>query len=128
VSKIKKCLCSNLIIFARSHTLSKKNTNFQVKKKSPIAITDTAYKKIQEIKAQKQIAEEYFLRVGVKSAGCGIASYIIGFDHANEKDEVFELENLKIIIEKMQVMYLAGKSVDYGEANGEIGFIFRDNY
>ena len=98
-----------------------------MKKKSPIAITDTAYKKILEIKAQKQITKDYLLRVGVKSAGCGIVSYIIGFDYASEKDDVFELENLKIIIEKMQVMYLAGKSVDYSEANGEIGFIFREN-
>ena len=62
----------------------------------------------------------------MKSAGCGIASYVIGFDHANEKDEVFEESGIRIIIEKVQLMYLAGKSVDYGETEGQTGFIFRD--
>ena len=31
-----------------------------------------------------------------------------------------------VIIEKIQVMYLAGKKVDYDEVDGEIGFVFRD--
>ena len=98
-----------------------------MKKKIPVVITDKAIRKILEIRENKQIGSEYCLRLGVKSAGCGIASYIIGFDYANEKDEIFELNNLQIIIEKMQLMYLAGKSVDYGEANEETGFIFREN-
>ncbi len=79
-----------------------------------------------EIKASKQIADSYCLRLGVKSAGCGIASYVIGFDTANEKDELFEINGLNIIIEKIQLMYLAGKSVDYCNSNGEVGFIFRE--
>jgi len=98
-----------------------------VKNKLPISITEKAQLKILEIKVQKKITDNYYLRIGVKSAGCGIASYIIGFDHANEKDEVFELDDLTIIIEKMQLMYLAGKSVDFGETEGETGFIFREN-
>lgn len=98
-----------------------------MKKKLPISITEKAQHKILEIRENKKISGDYCLRLGVKSAGCGIASYVIGFDHANEKDEVFELNDLKVIIEKMQVMYLAGKSVDYGESECESGFIFREN-
>jgi len=98
-----------------------------VKKKLPITISENALSKILEIKAKKEIADKYYLRLGIKSAGCGVASYIIGFDHLNEKDEVFELGELKIIIEKIQLMYLAGKSIDFGEADGETGFIFREN-
>lgn len=98
-----------------------------MKKKLPITITDKAIVKILEIKSKKEIDKAYYLRLGVKSAGCGIASYVIGFDHRNEKDEVFELGELNIIIEKIQVMYLAGKSIDYGETDGEIGFIFRES-
>lgn len=74
----------------------------------------------------KNISKEYSLRLGVKSAGCGIASHIIGFDHASEKDETFELDGIDIIIEKIQLMYLAGKTIDYAESEGEVGFIFRD--
>ena len=96
-----------------------------MKKKLPITITDHALRKILEIKSDKKIADDYFLRLGVKSAGCGIGSFIIGFDYPGEKDEIFELDQLKIIIEKVQVMHLAGKSIDYGESDGELGFIFR---
>ena len=98
----------------------------KMKKILPISISEIALKKILEIREQKQIAEEYHLRLDVKSAGCGIASYVVGFDLVNEKDEVFKLDQLNIVIEKIQVMYLAGKFVDYGESDGETGFIFRD--
>lgn len=98
-----------------------------MKKKLPITISEKALSKILKIKAKKDIADEYYLRLGIKSAGCGVASYIIGFDHLKEKDEIFEFGELKIIIEKMQLMYLAGKSIDFGEADGVTGFIFREN-
>ena len=98
-----------------------------MKKKLPVTITPTAFKKILEIRDRKQIDDTYLLRLGVNSSGCGIASYILGFDLPSDKDEVFEVDGLRIIMEKVQVMYLAGKSVDYGEADGETGFIFRDN-
>lgn len=97
-----------------------------MKKILPITISTKATKQILSIKKHKQIADEYYLRLGVKSAGCGIASYIIGFDHVNEKDEIYEMGDFNIIIEKIQVMYLAGKSIDYGEADGATGFIFKD--
>jgi len=98
----------------------------RVIKKLPISISETAIDKINQIKMEKKIGKEYYLRLGVKSAGCGVGSYVIGFDHKNEKDELFEIDNLQIIIEKIQVMYLAGKIVDFGESEGRLGFIFRE--
>ncbi len=97
-----------------------------MKKELPVTITDGAKKEIIAIRNHKNIADEYHLRLGVKSAGCGVASFIIGFDYANEKDEIYTLDGLTVVIEKMQLMYLAGKAVDYGESDGKTGFIFRD--
>ena len=57
-------------------------------KKLPLSIAENAISKILEIRKNKQITEDYHLRLGVKSAGCGVASYIIGFDHATEKDVI----------------------------------------
>ncbi len=54
-----------------------------MKKKAPVSISASALEKISEIRAAKQIDDAYLLRVGVKPAGCGIASYVIGFDFAN---------------------------------------------
>lgn len=90
-----------------------------MKKKLPVKISAKAFKEILLIKEQKKIADEYSLRLGVKSAGCGVASYIIEFDHVNEKDEIYEMENFNIFT-------LAGKSVDYGNADGETEFKFKD--
>ena len=96
-----------------------------MKKKLPVNITKKALKKILEIKKQKKIDDAYHLRLGVKPAGCGIASHMIGFDHPTAKDEVFELDGIQVIIEKIQLMHLAGKSVDYDVVDGEAGFLFR---
>jgi iron-sulfur cluster assembly accessory protein len=96
-------------------------------KKLPISISENAIFKILEIRTNKRITQDYHLRLGVKSAGCGIASYVIGFDHANEKDVIYKLNEFTVIIEKIQVMHLAGKTIDYGDVDGETGFIFRDN-
>lgn len=92
----------------------------------PIEITDAAYEKIVEIKSNKSIDNSYLLRLGVKSAGCGVASHIIGFDRKNEKDELYKYREIEVIIEKVQLMYLAGKKIDYKEVDGETGFVFRD--
>ena len=96
------------------------------KKILPLSISDKAYQKILEIKKHKNISDDYCLRLGVKSAGCGVASYVIGFDHRSEKDELFIVEEIQVIIEKLQLMYLAGKIVDFDVVDGQEGFVFRD--
>jgi iron-sulfur cluster assembly protein len=97
----------------------------KAQKTLPIAITAKAQSKIIEIKAQKNISDDYSLRLGVKAAGCGIASYIIGFDHATDKDETYRLGKITVIVEKIQVMHLAGKTVDFDKIDGEEGFVFK---
>ena len=97
-----------------------------LQKKLPLTITDAAREKIVEIRRQKGIEEDYLLRLGVKSAGCGVASYVIGFDHKTEKDIQYSLPDFEVIIEKIQVLHLAGKTVDFDEVDGEKGFVFRD--
>ncbi len=97
-----------------------------VKKKLPLSISEKAYDKIIEIRKDKGIPDDYCLRLGVKSAGCGVASFVIGFDFPTEKDEIYPLEDFKVVIEKIQLLYLAGKKVDFDQVEGETGFVFRD--
>jgi len=92
----------------------------------PLTITDVAYEKIIEIRNEKGIDPKYYLRLGVKSAGCGIASFVIGFDHKTDKDVVYSIKDMEVIIEKVQVMHLAGKKVDFDKIDGEKGFVFRN--
>ncbi|NJN24733.1 MAG: iron-sulfur cluster assembly accessory protein [Cyclobacteriaceae bacterium] len=84
--------------------------------------------KIRQIREKKQIDTKYALRLGIKPAGCGVASYLIGFDTIGLKDELFELEGLQIVVEKAQLMYVAGKTVDWvTDIDGEQGFVFRED-
>ena len=68
-----------------------------------------------------------FVRVGVKSGGCSGLSYELKFDkEQNEKDTIFEDNDIKIIVEKKSFLYLAGTTLEYsGGLNGK-GFVFNN--
>lgn len=95
-------------------------------RKLPLTISDKALQKIIAIKRERNIGEEYFLRLGVKPAGCGISSFVIGFDHQEDIDDIFQVNDIKIIISKKQLLYLAGKKIDYVSHEEGTGFVFLD--
>src|SRR5690606_25647441 len=49
-------------------------------KPSPIKLSDRAAAEVKRIVANKQIPQDYGLRVGVKGGGCSGMSYVLGFD------------------------------------------------
>jgi iron-sulfur cluster assembly protein len=91
----------------------------------PITITNKAMQMIHQIKDTKKIPDLYGLRIGVKGGGgCGGFTFILGFDHKNEGDAEFETNGLKLYIEKKQMMYVAGKVVDWVETEEGERFSF----
>lgn len=68
-----------------------------------------------------------YVRVGVKSGGCSGLSYELKFDNqTNDKDSIFEDNNIRIVIEKKSMLYLAGTILEYeGGLNGK-GFVFNN--
>lgn len=68
-----------------------------------------------------------FVRVGVKSGGCSGLSYELKFDNTqNEGDKLIEDNDIKIIVDKKSVLYLAGTILEYsGGLNGK-GFVFNN--
>ena len=68
-----------------------------------------------------------YVRVGVKSGGCSGLSYELKFDNTKqENDSVFEDNNIKIVVEKKSILYLAGTILEYeGGLNGK-GFVFNN--
>ena len=91
---------------------------------NPIKITEKAVKQIKKIRTEKNISEDYGLRVGMQGGGCGGMSFVLGFDHARETDGIFDWEGIKVIVEKKDTMYLLGMTVDYIEREDEQGFTF----
>ncbi len=68
-----------------------------------------------------QIPAGYALRVGLKGGACA-ASYLLGFDKATENDELYEIEGVKVLIDKRHLMYLIGVKIDYAETEQGLGF------
>lgn len=93
---------------------------------SPISLTESAIREIHQIIADKQIPAEYALRVGVKGGGCSGLSYILGFDLQKENDELYQVGDVRIVMEKSHGMYLAGMEIDYVEGLNNRGFSFNN--
>lgn len=68
-----------------------------------------------------------YVRVGVKSGGCSGLSYDLSFDaEQKENDQLFEDNNVKIVVDKKSLLYLVGTTLEYsGGLNGK-GFVFNN--
>lgn len=68
-----------------------------------------------------------YVRVGVKSGGCSGLSYDLSFDAVQgEGDQLFEDNEVKIVVDKKSLLYLVGTTLEYsGGLNGK-GFVFNN--
>lgn len=68
-----------------------------------------------------------YVRVGVKSGGCSGLSYDLSFDaEKQDNDQLFEDNNVKIVVDKKSLLYLVGTTLEYsGGLNGK-GFVFNN--
>lgn len=90
----------------------------------PINITETAMVQLKRIMGEKEVPENYGLRVGVKGGGCSGFSYVLGFDERKEKDEIYEINGLRVLMEKSHGIYLLGMEIDWAEGLNNRGFTF----
>ncbi len=91
--------------------------------KPPVEITDTALKEIKNILKNKGIPEEYGLRVGVRGAGCGVA-FKLGFDKKKETDDEYFVDDVQVLIQKKEMMFLVGKKIEFYDETDGRGFVF----
>jgi iron-sulfur cluster assembly protein len=93
-----------------------------------IKVSESAKKRITMLMQEDGFdAMRDFVRVGVKSGGCSGLSYDLKFDHSQaEGDRLFEDNDVKIVVDKKSVLYLAGTILEYsGGLNGK-GFVFNN--
>jgi iron-sulfur cluster assembly protein len=65
------------------------------------------------------------LRLGIKTTGCSGLAYVLEFvDDLNEDDEVFTIEDVKIIIDAKSLVYLDGIQLDFVKEGLNEGFKF----
>ncbi|MDR6983143.1 iron-sulfur cluster assembly protein [Rheinheimera pacifica] len=67
------------------------------------------------------------LRVGVKTTGCSGLAYVLEFvDTLNEDDQVFEQDDLKLIVDGKSLVYIDGTQLDFVKEGLNEGFQFNN--
>ena len=92
----------------------------------PITLTVGALKQLRRIKEEQNIPDDHGLRIGVKGGGCSGFSYVLGFDRKSQKDDEFEIEGLRVFMEKSHAIYLLGMEIDWVEGLNNRGFSFNN--
>ncbi|EEI93981.1 iron-sulfur cluster assembly accessory protein [Sphingobacterium spiritivorum ATCC 33300] len=94
--------------------------------KAPLTLTEGAVKELKKLRDQQEISEDFGLRVGVEGGGCSGMSYILGFDQKKEGDIEYEIEGIRIFMNKAHGLYLAGMEVDFRNGLDARGFTFNN--
>ena len=89
-----------------------------------ITITEKAKEKIKSLFVQRQ-TPDYYLRIGLEGGGCSGFMYKYEFSQKpDERDKVFEFEDVKICIDMKSYLFLNGMEIDYEEDLLKSGLIF----
>jgi iron-sulfur cluster assembly protein len=95
---------------------------------SAISISEKALKRINEIRNSEGAGERSVLRIGVVGGGCSGLSYKLDFDEqgasAEKKDQEFEVNGIRVVIDMRSFLYLAGTRLDYSDGLQGKGFHF----
>ena len=87
-----------------------------------VQVTETALEKLITLMMEECITPEtHNLRVGVAGGGCSGLQYEMDFDdQINEKDNIYDLDAIKVVIDNRSLLYIAGTTLDYkGGLNGK---------
>jgi iron-sulfur cluster assembly protein len=93
---------------------------------TPIQLTEGAVEQLIKIRTEENIPMDYALRVGVKGGGCSGFSYVLGFDQAQDNDDTFEINGMRVVMNKAHAIYLLGMEVDFHNGLDNRGFTFNN--
>lgn len=93
---------------------------------SPIRFTPKAKAELQKLQRTLGIQPDQGLRIGTKGGGCGGMAYLLAFDSKEEKDQEYEIEGIRVLVNKAQAMYVIGLEIDYEETEVSRGFVFKE--
>lgn len=89
-----------------------------------IHVSPTALEQLKMIQARDK-KEDHVLRVSVVGGGCSGMSYKLDFDkETKEKDKVFEVEGIKIVVDSKSYLYVKDMTLDFSGGLNGTGFGF----
>ena len=90
-----------------------------------ITLTPDAISKVKSILEDRK--EESGLRIAIVGGGCSGFQYQMTLDkEPREDDKIFDLEGLKLYVDKKSLLYLDGTSIDYIDSQNGSGFKFEN--
>ena len=93
---------------------------------NPVSLTPTAVAEFKRLLTEKEMSADNGVRIGVKGGGCAGFSYILGFDNKTDQDQEFDIDGLKVYMNKAQSIYLFGIEIDYQDGLNARGFVFNN--
>ena len=88
-----------------------------------ISLTENAKTHVKSVLAKQ--ADGLGLRIGVKTTGCSGYQYVIDTaTEINDQDQIIELDDVKVVIDKLSLQYLNGCELDFVKEGLNSGFKF----
>jgi iron-sulfur cluster assembly protein len=91
-----------------------------------IKLTPASIAEINNILLNEQIDSDKGLRLSVNGGGCSGLSYKMEFTAFKEKDNVIEIDGIRIFIDPKSSIYLKGITLDYKSGLNGKGFVFEN--
>lgn len=79
---------------------------------NPVRVRPDARQQILDTLLANKIPADYGLRVGVRGGGCG-TSWLLGFDTPGPADEVYNVDGVRVIIDRKHLLYVLGAEIGY---------------
>jgi iron-sulfur cluster assembly protein len=87
-----------------------------------ITLSPKAVEKIGELLGSQGDSGDQALRVAVRGGGCSGFQYALAFDQVKEDDNVFEVDGVAVIVDKVSMQFVFGSEVDFIEGLQGAGF------
>ena len=90
-----------------------------------IFISELAKEKVEDLKSQAGLGQDFFIRISVVGGGCSGLSYKMDFDNEEKPgDQLFEDRGEKLVTDLKSFLYLCDTTLDYSDGLNGKGFQF----
>ena len=90
-------------------------------------VAESAKERIESLRADETISEDYFIRVSVTSGGCSGLTYQMDFDNEDQpNDQVFEDKGVKVVTDLKSFLYLCNTTLEFSGGLDGKGFYFNN--